>query len=89
MTEREICLSYREAKNRDTQLQVLAELNSMSRVRIIGILVKNGEKVSDKVTKLPSRVINQLYKRLDVLDAQISEREREYREIVQALNGGM
>lgn len=81
MTEREICLSYREAKNRDTQLQVLAELNSMSRVRIIGILVKNGEKVSDKVT-------NQLYKRLDVLDAQISEREREYREIVQALNGG-
>lgn len=40
MTEREICLSYREAKNRDTQLQVLAELNSMSRVRIIGILVK-------------------------------------------------
>ncbi|MCX4292248.1 MAG: hypothetical protein OSJ36_10715 [Odoribacter sp.] len=54
----------------------------MSRVRIIGILVKNGEKVSDKVA-------NQLYKRLDVLDAQISEREREYREIVQALNGGM
>lgn len=74
-------MSYREAKNRDTQLQVLAELNSMSRVRIIGILVKNGEKVSDKVT-------NQLYKRLDVLDAQISEREREYREIVRALNGG-
>lgn len=81
MTEREICLSYREAKNRNTQLQVLAELNGTSRVRIIGILLKNGE-------KLPDRVISQLYKRLDVLDAQISEREREYREIVQALNGG-
>ena len=35
-----------------------------------------------------SRVINQLYKRLDVLEAQISEREKEYREIVRALNGG-
>lgn len=81
MTEREICLSYREAKKRNTQLQVLAELNGTSRERIIGILIKNGEKVSNKVT-------NQLYKRLDVLDAQISEREREYREIVQALNGG-
>lgn len=81
MTEREICLSYREAKNRNTQLQVLAELNGTSRVRIIGILLKNGEKLSD-------RVISQLYKRLDVLDAQISEREREYREIVQALSGG-
>lgn len=44
MTEREICLSYREAKNRDMQLQVLAELNSMSRVRIIGILVKKWRK---------------------------------------------
>lgn len=44
-------------------------------------LVKNGE-------KLPSRAINQLYKRLDVLEAQISEREKEYKEIVRALNGG-
>lgn len=52
----------------------------MSRNEIIRILVKNGE-------KLPSRVINQLYKRLDVLEAQISEREKEYREIVRALKG--
>lgn len=80
MTEREICLMYREARNQNTQLQVLAELNDVSRNEIIRILVKNGE-------KLPSRVINQLYKRLDVLEAQISEREKEYREIVRALNG--
>lgn len=80
MTEWEICLSYREAKNRNTQLQVLAELNGTSRVRIIGILLKNGE-------KLPDRVIGKLYKQLDVLETQISEREREYREIVQALKG--
>lgn len=72
---------YREARNKNTQLQILAELNGVSRNEIIRILVKNGE-------KLPDRVINQLYKRLDVLEAQICEREREYREIVKALNGG-
>ena len=81
MTEREICCMYRDARNRNTQLQILAELNDVSRNEIIRILVKNGE-------KLPSRAINQLYKRLDVLEAQISEREKEYKEIVRALNGG-
>lgn len=81
MTEREICIMYREARNQNTQLQILAELNDVSRNEIIRILVKNGE-------KLPSRAINQLYKRLDVLEAQISEREKEYKEIVRALNGG-
>ena len=81
MTEREICIMYREARNQNTQLQILAELNDVNRNEIIRILVKNGE-------KLPSRAINQLYKRLDVLEAQISEREKEYREIVRELNGG-
>lgn len=81
MTEREICIMYREAKNQNAQIQILADLSSMSRIEIIKILVRNGE-------KLPSRAINQLYKRLDTLEAQISEREKEYREIVQALNGG-
>lgn len=80
MTEREICLMYRKARNQNTQLQVLAELNDVSRNEIIRILVKNGE-------KLPSRAINQLYKRLDILEVQILEREHEYREIVKALNG--
>lgn len=42
--------------------------------------MRNGE-------TLPTRAINQLYRRLDTLEAQISECEREYREIVQALNG--
>ena len=77
MTEREICLSYREAKKRNMQLQVLAELNGTSQVAIIEILVKNGEKLSAKVT-------SQLYKRLDVLDTQISVREKEYCEIGRA-----
>lgn len=81
MTEREICIMYRGAKNQNAQIQILADLSSTSRIEIIKILVRNGE-------KLPSRAINQLYKRLDALETQISEREKEYREIVQALNGG-
>lgn len=81
MTEREICIMYRGAKNQNAQIQILVDLSSMSRIEIIKILVRNGE-------KLPSRAINQLYKRLDALEAQISEREKEYREIVQVLNGG-
>ena len=81
MTEREICIMYRGVKNQNAQIQILSDLNSMNRIEIIKILVRNGE-------KLPSRAINQLYKRLDALEAQISEREKEYREIVQALNGG-
>ena len=72
---------YREAKNQNAQIQILADLSSMSRIEIIKILVRNGE-------TLPSRAINRLYKRLDALEAQISECEKEYREIVQALNGG-
>ena len=81
MTEREICIMYRGTRNQNQQLQILAELNNVSRNEIIRILVKNGE-------KLPSRAINQLYKRLDILDAEIFEREKEDREIVRALNGG-
>ncbi len=81
MTEHEICYLYREARNKVTQLQVLAELNDTDRNKIIEILVKNGEEI-------PDRVIRQLYRRLDALDAQISEREKEYRGIVRALIGG-
>jgi transposase len=81
VTEHEICYLYREARNKVTQLQVLAELNDTDRNKIIEILVKNGEEI-------PDRVIRQLYRRLDALDAQISEREKEYRGIVRALIGG-
>lgn len=67
-------------EKQNLQLQILAELNGVSRVRIIGILLRNGETVS-------SSVIKQLYKRLETLEAQISEREKEYLEIAQALSG--
>ena len=51
-----------------------------SKYQIIGILLRNGEKV-------PKSIEKQLYKRLDALDAQIFECEMEYKEIVTALTG--
>ena len=45
-----------------------------------GTDLRNGEKV-------PKSIENQLYKRLDALDAQIFECEMEYKEIVTALTG--
>lgn len=77
MTEREICLSYREAKDKRKQIPIISDL---SKPEIIGILLRNGESVA-------KQDIEQLYKRLDALDAQIAEREREYRAIVKALTG--
>ena len=70
MTEREICGSFRRAENQKQQIKY----------QIIGILLRNGEKV-------PKSIENQLYKRLDALDAQIFECEMEYKEIVTALTG--
>jgi hypothetical protein len=59
---------------------ILTELTCKSKYQIIGILLRNGEKV-------PKSIENQLYKRLDALDAQIFECEMEYKEIVTALTG--
>lgn len=60
--------------------KVMTELTCKSKYQIIGILLRNGEKV-------PKSIENQLYKRLDALDAQIFECEMEYKEIVTALTG--
>ena len=73
MTEREICGSFRRAENQKQQIQILTELTCKSKYQIIGILLRNGEKV-------PKSIENQLYKRLDALDAQIFECEMEYKE---------
>lgn len=78
MTEREICRSYRNAANRNAQIQILTELTGMKRLDIIMVLARNGE-------KLPKKCIDRLLKRLDKLDAQIYERETEYKEIVKAI----
>lgn len=78
MTEREICRSYRNAANQNAQIQILTELTERKRMDIIMVLARNGE-------KLPKKCIDRLFKRLDELDAQIHERETEYKEIVKAI----
>ena len=78
MTEREICRSYRNAANQNAQIQILTELTGRKRLDIIMVLARNGE-------KLPKKCIDKLFKRLDKLDAQIYERESEYKEIVEGI----
>lgn len=45
MTEREICLSYREARDQKEQIGILADLNASSKDRIVSILRDGGETV--------------------------------------------
>lgn len=42
MSNEEICVRYRQAKNKDDQVKTLAELNDCPVERIIGILTANG-----------------------------------------------
>lgn len=81
MSEWDICFLYRQAKDKGRQLQILEELTCNSRIEIIAVLLRNNEEI-------PHREIERLYKRLDKLTEEISVLEKEYREIVLALNGG-
>lgn len=90
MSNREICMNYKQAKNKFEQIQILADLNTVDRTNIIKILLFWGEKPylsSKKAEKeLHNReYMNVMFKRLDTLDAEIAKREKEYREIVKIL----
>ncbi len=78
MTAREICRSYHAARHKAQQ--ILAELNDTDSLEIIKALVRGGE-------RLPDSTVNKLYKRLDKLEMEIREREREYKAIAAALKG--
>ena len=80
MKDNEICNMYRWSKNKKEQIQILSDLTCMEPLKIIRILVKNKE-------KLPKSILSKLYKQLDILNRQIVEKEKQYREIVQALSG--
>ncbi len=69
----DICRQYREAKYPERQINILAELNNMSKVKVIGILTGNGE-------KLTGRTIKQLNKKMETLKKKIAAAEEEYRE---------
>ena len=80
MTAREICRSYHNARRKAQQIQILAELNDTDILEIIKALVRGGE-------RLPDSTVNKLFKRLDKLEMEIREREREYKTIAAALKG--
>ena len=74
VTEWEICSSYKHAKDKNRQIGVLAELNGMGWIAVVGILIRNGEKI-------PRETIIRMYKKLDALEIQIAEKEQEYERI--------
>jgi len=45
MKESEICLEYRQAKNKQKQISVLADMNACTQAEIIALLAKCGEQV--------------------------------------------
>ena len=51
-TPNEICRTYRLAKDRPKQIQIMAELNGVSREEIIKILVLGGEIPSDETESM-------------------------------------
>jgi len=57
MTDREICLSYKEAKKKAEQIKILSELTLKPVDEIKAILIANGYKVQGKVgTKVKDRL---------------------------------
>lgn len=80
MSVGEICRDYRWSKNQDEQIRILSDLNVADPVEIILILHENGE-------QLTNHAHSQLQRRMDVLNSEIVDREREYRRIVAAVNG--
>ena len=85
MGEYEICNRYRHAKHKGEQLEILAELNDVTRHKIIGILLERGRKRNTDFTEKEYQ--KALLNRLDELDGQISDRENEFKDICTVLFG--
>lgn len=68
MTNDEIVMRYRQAKNEGDQVQILAELNNCPVERIIGILTSAG---------IDNRCFNKLRAKLDMQEPQKEQAEAE------------
>ena len=51
MTDEEICIDYRTAKDKSKQVDILADLCATTRARIVDILIANGVDVSPSLVK--------------------------------------
>lgn len=90
MSDREICLSYRLAKDKFVQIEILAELNLTDKEEIVKILLQNGEqpylsnkKMVKEMKRHKTAYMEAFFKRIDELDAKIAKMEKEYMEIVE------
>ena len=91
MSVEEIKRNYNEAKNKNRQIGILADLNCCSKEEIEKIVAVE-DAIEQKVEKTSvspvekelsvNDVRNQLYERMDELDLQIKTLEKEYRNIV-------
>ncbi len=75
MTEHEICISYKGARQPNEQTQILAELNCTDRIEIIRILVKNN-------VELACQTVRYLQRRLEQLNTLLVKKERKRREMM-------
>ena len=96
MGKSEICRSHREAQNRAEQIQVLAELNGVSREQIIRILLDGGEDVRVTVNGKRWAEIRKmsdaqyaaaLKSKMRALETGIKKKEEQYREFSMVLEG--
>lgn len=73
MTEHEICISYKGARQPNEQAQILADLNGIKRIEVIKILVGNH-------VELTGQTVRYLQRRLDQLNDVLVEKERKRKE---------
>lgn len=79
MTEREICISYKGARQPNEQTQILADLNGMKRIEIIKILVENH-------VELAGQTVRYLQRRLDQLNEVLVKKEQKRKEAMEKRN---
>lgn len=89
MTEKEICREFNEAKNKGTQVGILADLNVCDKEQILRILILNGQDVTAAGPRKPGgdkdKVLNLMYALLDEMEEQIKATEKRYLNIVESM----
>lgn len=98
MTEAEIYRDYRQAKHKNRQIGILADLNGCSKEEIEAVIAKyeKQNEVTAPVEILPPEapppeqaetgyVLSRLYEELDQLNAEIRRLEERYRETTIAI----
>lgn len=96
MTNKDICRSYQKSENKADQIQILSDLNEVSRKNIIEILLDSGETVrilvcgkqwSQIKEMTDKKYVTLLKRQIYKLDEKIKEMEEFKKEIFTVLEG--